>query len=210
MDQGRIHASGYPNVGATCRNEQPGSKAPAPKEEKKAEAAPKSFTQLKPKCPHPMIIGVDKVPDCDPIEPLYCPTGTAGASECNNMRSMAQRGEPWLEDSLPNCPEDEGRITMDQGRTHVIGYPNVGATCKRQRKGEASKPDEEPVAGLMQLQGTPWAGSFKSGGGDPKAWNPSSVEHCPDFNERMVLKDGVTKAIPYPQAGYNCNPSWSF
>jgi hypothetical protein len=78
-----------------------------------------------------MIIGVDPVPDCDPIEPLYCPTIGQGASECNNMRSLAQRNEPWLRESLPDCPKDEGRITMDMGKTHVVGYPNVGATCKR-------------------------------------------------------------------------------
>jgi hypothetical protein len=47
-----------------------------------------------------MIPGVDKVPECDPIEPLYCPTGEKGASECNNMRSLVQtsrtdRNTPW-------------------------------------------------------------------------------------------------------------------
>ena len=33
-----------------------------------------------------------------------------------------------------------------------------------------------------------------------------SVEHCPDFNERFTLADGTTKAVPYPNIHYNCNP----
>ena len=40
--------------------------------------------------------------------------------------------EPWDRDSLPDCPEDEARTRMDDGKTHVSKYPNVGATCKLQ------------------------------------------------------------------------------
>jgi hypothetical protein len=67
-------------------------KAKAEKESEGALASIKDFgvrAQLKPLCPHPMIPGVDKVPECDPIAPLYCPTGEKGDSECNNMRSLA-------------------------------------------------------------------------------------------------------------------------
>jgi len=31
-----------------------------------------------------------------------------------------------------------------------------------------------------------------------------ALQHCPDFVERHSLLDGVTKAIPYPKAGFNC------
>ena len=34
---------------------------------------------------------------------------------------------------------------------------------------------------------------------------PSQIEACP-IDERKMLVDGVTRAIPYPQPGYNCNP----
>jgi len=36
-----------------------------------------------------------------------------------------------------------------------------------------------------------------------------NIEACP-IDERRMLTDGRTKAVPYPAAGYNCNPySWS-
>ena len=38
----------------------------------------------------------------------------------------------WEKDTLPDCPEDESRTRMDDGKTHVSKYPNVGATCKLQ------------------------------------------------------------------------------
>ena len=44
---------------------------------------------MKPLCPHPMIPGVDKVPECDPILPLYCPTGEKGASEWKGLEKFA-------------------------------------------------------------------------------------------------------------------------
>jgi len=35
------------------------------------------------------------------------------------------------------------------------------------------------------------------------------MEHCPDFDERFTLADGKTRAIAYPQPGYNCSASYS-
>ena len=31
-----------------------------------------------------------------------------------------------------------------------------------------------------------------------KGFDIQSLEHCPDFNERHVLLNGVTRAVPYP------------
>jgi len=36
-----------------------------------------------------------------------------------------------------------------------------------------------------------------------------AMETCPDFDERMTLNNGQTRAIAYPQPGYNCNPAYS-
>ena len=36
----------------------------------------------------------------------------------------------------------------------------------------------------------------------------TSLEHCPDFNERHTLLNGVTRAIAYPNPGYNCNADY--
>jgi hypothetical protein len=34
------------------------------------------------------------------------------------------------------------------------------------------------------------------------------MEHCPDFNERFTLVDGLTRAVAYPVKGFNCNPDY--
>jgi hypothetical protein len=30
-----------------------------------------------------------------------------------------------------------------------------------------------------------------------------TVEQCPDFDERLMLSDGITLAVPHPKKGYN-------
>lgn len=43
---------------------------------------------------------------------------------------------------------------------------------------------------------------------NPGLWKTKTdmraLQHCPDFVERHSLLDGVTAAIPYPKAGFNC------
>ena len=41
-----------------------------------------------------------------------------------------------------------------------------------------------------------------------KGFNVNSLEHCPDFNERMTLLDGKTRGVSYPQPGFNCNANY--
>jgi len=41
-----------------------------------------------------------------------------------------------------------------------------------------------------------------------KGFDIHSLEHCPDFNERMTLLDGKTRAVAYPSAGFNCNADY--
>jgi hypothetical protein len=41
-----------------------------------------------------------------------------------------------------------------------------------------------------------------------KGFNINTLEHCPDFNERMTLLNGKTKAVSYPQKGFNCNADY--
>ena len=97
--------------------------------------------------------------------------------------------EPWDKASLPACP-DAPRTIMDDGETHVTKYPFVGATCQLQigevslvMLGEAGAPAAKPNIGA----------------------DIKNLEHCPDFVERWTLVNGATRAVPYPQAGYNCN-----
>ena len=92
---------------------------------------------------------------------------------------------PWDKDTLPDCPADKTRTKMDDFKTHVVKYPYVGATCKKEIK-------KHDVTLIMT-----------------SAPDPFNAEHCPDFNERFTLVNGRTRAIPYPQKGWNCNPEWS-
>ena len=99
-------------------------------------------------------------------------------------------GDPpgWNPDTLPTCP-DPPRTLMDDRKTHVVKYPYVGATCKMQIARED-----------VTLVFTADAGI---------ASDISKLEHCPDFDERMTLKNGKTRAVPYPNKGYNCNNSYA-
>ena len=47
----------------------------------------------------------------------------------------------WDQSTLPLCPSPE-RTMMDDGKTHVVKYPYVGATCK---------------SALVQMDAVPWA-----------------------------------------------------
>merc|ERR1712159_549379 len=100
--------------------------------------------------------------------------------------------EPWIKDSLPDCPEDPARTVMDDGETHVTKYPFVGATCQLQI-GDVN---------MVMLGGEP---GTKPAPGPPTKAPPvpkipdlSGLEHCPDFNERFTLVNGRTRAIAYP------------
>ena len=90
--------------------------------------------------------------------------------------------EPWDPESLPDCPEGK-RTKMDDMKTHVTKYPYVGATCKVQ-VGETA---------LIMMENEDIASDI------------APLEHCPDFDYRFTLNNGKTRAVPYPQPGYNCN-----
>ena len=36
----------------------------------------------------------------------------------------------------------------------------------------------------------------------------TALQHCPDFNDRFTLTDGKTRAVPYPQTGFNCRADY--
>ena len=102
--------------------------------------------------------------------------------------------EPWDKASLPACP-DAPRTIMDDGETHVTKYPFVGATCQLQI-GDVS---------LVMLEGAP----AKKGAAPNIGKDIAGLEHCPDFVERHTLVNGATRAVPYPQKGYNCNADYA-
>jgi len=88
---------------------------------------------------------------------------------------------------------------MDDGKTHVSKFPNVGATCKAQ-VGSASLVQFIDDTNAIQVEEDPRAAAF--------APQVQTLEHCPDFNERFTLADGKTKGVPWPEIGFNCNPDY--
>ena len=118
------------------------------------------------------------------------------------IQLKSKNSEPWDKDTLPDCPEDPARTIMDDGKTHVVKYPLVGASCKMQKASISSDSFVQFIdnADDIQIEDDPRAKAF--------AGQVQTLQHCPDFNERFTLVDGKTKAVPYPAVGFNCNPDY--
>ena len=145
-----------------------------------------------------------------------------GNSEPKPKEDKDAEKEPvaWNPDTLPACPSAE-RTMMDDGKTHVVKYPYVGATCKAASLAEVESADEDakaPKKGAAKPAAKGAAKPAAKGAAkpaakgakgkpaakkDPAPWR--HLEHCPDFNERRTLKNGKTEAVPYPKKGYNCS-----
>jgi len=146
-----------------------------------------------------------------------------GNSEPKPKEDKDAEKEPvaWDPSTLPPCPSAE-RTMMDDGKTHVVKFPYVGATCKAASLAEVESTDEDakaPKKGAAKPAAKPAAkgaakpaakGAAKPAAKgkpaakkDPAPWR--HLEHCPDFNERRTLKNGKTEAVAYPKKGYNCS-----
>ena len=140
----------------------------------------------------------------------------------------------WDKDTLPACPKDTRRTLMDDHVTHVVKYPFVGASCKLLIKEESlvliktfeqgAPAPKAAAAGVIPAEfggvpkkaaaasstsgGATGKGNLKKGDERPPGWrklDPSTTEHCPDFNERHTLVNGRDYAVPYPKPGWNCH-----
>ena len=91
------------------------------------------------------------------------------------------------------------------GKTRGVAYPAAGFNCNADY-------------GLAQSTGGPNTAAPGAKAGEPrqvlhnhpglKGFDISVLEHCPDFNERMTLLNGKTRAVAYPAAGFNCNADY--
>jgi len=105
--------------------------------------------------------------------------------------------------TLEHCPDFNERFTLLNGVTKAVAYPNPGYNCN---------------ADYGLAQGGPNTAAADAAKGETRYVMPvhpghkgldlSTIEHCPDFNERFTLLNGVTKAVAYPQPGYNCNADY--
>ena len=87
-----------------------------------------------------------------------------------------------------HCPDFNERFTLVDGLTRAIPYPQSGWNCNADYH-------------LAQTAPAPSAPVKRS-------FDPRNTEHCPDFDERFTLTDGLTRAVPYPNAGWNCNADY--
>lgn len=92
---------------------------------------------------------------------------------------------------------------MDQGRTHIIKYPYVGANCKAQLEG-----DEETKAAEAAAQGEPVEAPSSDKTNQSAKDKDSEVGHLRNCPERphggMTMDQGRTHIIKYPNVGANC------
>ena len=93
---------------------------------------------------------------------------------------------------MEHCPDFDERMTLVDGNTRAIAYPQPGYNCN-------------PAYSIAQ----PWVTSYNGTDIAGIGADVGALEHCPDFDERWTLKDGLTRGIPYPQTGYNCNSDYA-
>lgn len=118
---------------------------------------------------------------------------------------------PPLVPNIQSCPIDDKKMLTD-GRTLAVPYPQAGFNCNpygiAAQKEHVLSQCGGPKAG-PKCAGDPFATDlYKPYTYSGHCMDPPllpTVEACP-IDERKVLSNGVTKAIPYPAAGYNCNP----
>jgi len=93
--------------------------------------------------------------------------------------------------NLEHCPDFDERFTLVDGKTRAIPYPQSNFNCNP----EYAHAQQAKKQTLVQHKDI--------------ASDIANLEHCPDFDERFMLVDGKTKAIPYPNEHYNCNPEYA-
>jgi len=106
--------------------------------------------------------------------------------------------------TLEHCPDFNERHVLLNGVTKAVPYPQPGYNCNKDY-GLAQGGPNTPAPGTAKGQESLYVPHKYPG---LKGFDLTTLEHCPDFNERHVLLNGVTKAVPYPQAGFNCNKDY--
>merc|ERR1712216_1045009 len=101
--------------------------------------------------------------------------------------------------TLEHCPDFNERMTLLNGVTKAVAYPKAGFNCNADyglAQGKGGPGTAAPGAAKGETRYVPH--DYKDDG------TIGNLEHCPNFNERMTLLDGKTKAVSYPNKGANC------
>ena len=130
------------------------------------------------------------------------PVDSSAAAEGKPVDSgSAAKDKEEDQSGLRSCPErPHGGMTMDQGRTHIIKYPNVGANCKAQLAQDDAK--VVAVDSSAAAEGKPVdSGSAAK----DKEEDQSGLRSCPARpHGGMTMDQGRTHIIKYPNVGANC------
>jgi hypothetical protein len=115
--------------------------------------------------------------------------------------------------NIEACPIDD-KVNLTDGRTRAIPYPQPGYNCNpygiaaqqphmlSQCKGDKKDGKKDDCKDPFK---TELYKPYTYSGHCMKPPLTPNIEACP-IDEREVLSDGRTRAVPYPKAGYNCNP----
>lgn len=125
--------------------------------------------------------------------------------------------KPPLPRELQACPlaESERRVLQD-GKTKAVPYPQQGFNCNPYGIGLNQNKKNQSLASKKDGPEKPKCDGVKPFSTDlykPYSYRPDclqppilpNIEACP-IDDKKHLTDGRTAAVPYPQAGYNCNP----
>jgi len=104
---------------------------------------------------------------------------------------------------LEHCPDFNERMTLLNGVTRAVAYPKPGFNCNADY-GLAQGGPNTPAPGAAKGEERFVMPVYKGLPG----FDINKVEHCPDFNERHTLLNGVTRAVAYPAKGWNCNADY--
>ena len=198
MDDGLTHITKYPYNGATCAMQLPstgelvfvnentmGDNLPL-----NAPALPNFEVKKLEHCPDfnerfTLVNGTTKAVPY-PVKGYNCQGGWALVQEPKVVEDPTAK--------LEECPndEDDNSDFLKDGKTLPVGYPKLGYNCR-------------VVESLAQVNGD----NLPHNAPALPNFDVKTLERCPDFNERFTLVNGTTKAVAYPNKGYNCQGGWA-
>jgi len=99
-------------------------------------------------------------------------------------------------------------MTLLNGKTKAVAYPAAGFNCNADYGLVQAAPAAPAAPAKAGAKAGPESRYVPYKYPGLKGFDLTTLEHCPDFNERMTLLDGKTKGVAYPTPGFNCNADY--
>ena len=169
MDDGKTHVAKYPFVGASCKLQTGSTLIQLEEEKPKTKAEREASTSQKEGATEGAEEAKEEEATPDQKKPLTKSEREALKAKKGDKAEEGKEGEKKEEGKEVEAPK-EG---------------DAGAAPKKEEKRKPNTPRK-----MITSETDPAAADYR------KVLN--TLQHCPDFNERFSLQDGVTRAIPYP------------